>query len=151
MLHELPVYVSRMRQIAILGTVVALATVPPLALGLGVSERAGLASLAMVSAVATIGGVLWGARELRAEYRKLKWRTRGLHLVTQSELAADEQERLRRLILPPSSTGLDVLYVRELVRLHILEHAAENLGTPLALTLLGVVGGTGASVWSLWA
>ncbi|MER7968688.1 hypothetical protein ABTX35_06705 [Streptomyces sp. NPDC096080] len=120
-------------------------------LGLGVSERAGLAGLTVGGAVAALGGLLWGARELRAEYQKLKWQTRGLQLVTQSELTDDEKERLRRLILPPSSTGLDVLYVRELVRLNVLEHAAESLGTPLALTLLGVVASTGASVWSLWA
>lgn len=136
---------------AILCTAAALTTALPLALGLGISARAGLAGLTVVGAVATVGGVLWGARELRAEYRKLKWQTRGLHLVTRSELSPEEQERLRNLILPPSSIGLDVLYVRELVRLHILDHAAESLGTPLALTLLGVVGSTGASVWSLWA
>lgn len=139
-----------MRHIATLCTTVAL-TALPLVLGLGVSERAGLAGLTVGGAVAALGGLLWGARELRAEYQKLKWQTRGLQLVTQSELTDDEKERLRRLILPPSSTGLDVLYVRELVRLNVLEHAAESLGTPLALTLLGVVASTGASVWSLWA
>ncbi|MEV2228401.1 hypothetical protein AB0H69_07450 [Streptomyces phaeochromogenes] len=144
-------YVSEMRRIAILYAATTLSAGLPLALGLGIGEKAALASLTVVGAAATIGGLLWGARELRAEYRALKWQTRGLELVTQSDMPSEEQERHRRLILPPSSTGLDVLYVRQLVRLHILEHAAQNLGAPLALTLLGVVGSTGASVWSLWA
>lgn len=140
-----------MRQIAILYAAAVLSAGLPLALGLSVSETAGLASLTVVGAVATIGGLLWGARELRSEYRTLKWQTRGLELVTQSQMPPEEQERYRQLILPPSSSGLDVLYVRELVRFRILEHATQNLGAPLALTLLGVVGSTGASVWSLWA
>lgn len=140
-----------MRTIGILCTAVALTMVLPLAVGLGFSGRAGLAGLTVGGAVATVGGLLWGARKLRADVRKLKWQVQGLALITHSELAPDEQERLRRLVLKPSSTGLDVLYVRELVRLSILEHAAESLGTPLALALIGLVGSTGASVWSLWA
>lgn len=140
-----------MRKIAILSTAVALTMVLPLTVGLGFSERAGLAGLTVGGAVATVGGLLWGARQLRAEFRMLKWQMQGLSLVTHSELADDEKERLRRLILKPSSLSLDVLYVRELVRLNILKHAAESLGTPLALALIGLVGSTGASVWSLWA
>lgn len=144
------VYVPRMRKIAILCAAVALTMLLPLAVGLGFSERAGLAGLTVGGAVATVGGLLWGARKLRAEFRTLKWQMEGLTLVTHSELAEDEKERLRGLILKPSSVGLDVLYVRELVRLNILEHAAESLGPPLALALIGLVGSTGASVWSLW-
>jgi hypothetical protein len=54
------------------------------------------------------------------------------------------------MILTPASTWNDVPYLRELIRLFILEQAAGSLRTPLALTLLGVVLSTGASVWSLW-
>lgn len=62
----------------------------------------------------------------------------------------EEKEVLRNELLPPSSTGLDVLYTRETMRLYVLQHAADNLRTPLGMALLGVLAGTTASVWSLW-
>ncbi|MFE9602744.1 hypothetical protein [Streptomyces hokutonensis] len=104
----------------------------------------------MLGTVLTVGGLLWGAGELRAEYRKLEWQMRGVSIILRSDMPADEKNRHIEMIIQPSSSWNDVKYLRELIRLFILEQAAGSLRVPLALTLLGVLLSTGASVWSLW-
>ncbi|MFK0152518.1 hypothetical protein ACIQVK_10630 [Streptomyces sp. NPDC090493] len=105
----------------------------------------------MLGTVLTVGGLLWGAGELRADYHKLEWQMRGVSTILRSEMPADEKTCHIEVIIQPTSSWNDVKYLRELIRLYILEQAVGSLREPLALTLLGVVLSTGASVWSLWA
>lgn len=109
-----------------------------------------VAALTILGMVLTIGGLAWGARELRTEYRKLAWQMRGIEIILRSEMPQEEKDRHMEMVLPRQSTLNDVSYLRELIRLFILEQAAGALKAPLLLTLLGVVLGSAASVWSLW-
>jgi len=98
----------------------------------------------------TVGGLLWGARELQAEHRQLAWEMRGLDVILHSQMPDEEKRPLMDMVRPMSSTWNDVSYLKELIRLFILEQAVGSLKAPLLLTLLGVVMGSAASVWSLW-
>lgn len=112
--------------------------------------RGTAAVLTVLALVFTIVGLIWGARELRAEHRRLEWEMRGIEIILRSEMPKDEQRRHMDMIRPISSTWNDVSYLRELIRLFILEQAMGGLRAPLLLTLSGVVLGSGTSVWSLW-
>ncbi|MFF3247369.1 hypothetical protein ACFYWY_27435 [Streptomyces sp. NPDC002870] len=113
-------------------------------------DRAAAAALTFVGAVLTLGGLTWGAKNLRSEFVDLRDRLEQAQTLNLSELPREERDAQRNAILTPSSTWNDVLYMRELIRFHVLQQAADNIGMPLGLTLLGVLAGTGASVWSLW-
>ncbi|MFF3690711.1 hypothetical protein [Streptomyces sp. NPDC002187] len=110
-----------------------------------------LTVITILGAVLTLGGLAFGARRLRSEYKVL---ARKLEEVTRiagdSSLSGDEQNRQRHAVLPPSSTFGDVEYFREWVRCSILEQAVSNLGWPAALTALGVLLSTVASAWGVW-
>ncbi|MFJ8934203.1 hypothetical protein ACIRL0_00575 [Streptomyces sp. NPDC102365] len=121
-----------------------------LSLGSAVSPRAGLAALTVIGGGLAILGLLWGGRNLRREYRTLNSALDRLRVVELSSLSADEKARQRAAILPPSSTGLDVLYFRETVRLYVVQQASDNLGVPAGLTVLGMLASSAGGVWSLW-
>ncbi|MGW3913187.1 hypothetical protein ACWEBX_16970 [Streptomyces sp. NPDC005070] len=113
-------------------------------------QRGTVAALTILALLFTIGGLIWGGGELRAEYRKLDWQWRGIQILLASEMPEDEKKLHMEMVLPPSSSWNDVSYLKELIRLNVLEQASDSLKAPLLLTLLGVVLGSGASVWSLW-
>ena len=117
---------------------------------LAISERWGLALFTLTGAVLTLGGLLAGARALLRERDNLAGRLQQLLDIETSDLPMEEKARLKQETMPPTSTWLDVLYTREVIRLYVIQQAAENLGTPLRVTLLGVVYSTTASLWSLW-
>lgn len=112
--------------------------------------RGTVAAMTVLALVFTVGGLVWGAGELRAEHRRLAWEMRGLDIILRSEMPDSEKVQLMHLVRPPSSSWNDVSYLKELIRLFILEQAVGSLKAPLLLTLLGVVMGSSASVWSLW-
>lgn len=128
-----------------------LTTAAALTLGAGLDGARGTdAALTVLALLFTVGGLLWGARELRTEYRKLDWQWRGIRTILASQMPTEEKQRHMNMVMSTSSTWNDVHYLRELIRLHVLEQAASTLKAPLMLTLLGVVVGSAASVWSLW-
>jgi hypothetical protein len=106
--------------------------------------------LMVLGTLLTLGGLLWGAGELRREYRDLAWRFRGISIIRASQMPRDEQELHSDDIAQVVDLGR-VEFMREWIRFHVLEQAADNLGWPLGLTLLGVVCSTAAGVWSHWA
>lgn len=122
----------------------------PAALAAAVSARAGLTALTAIGGVLAGLGLLWGAGNLRRERRTLSENLRKLSDITFSALSPGEQKQQRAAVLPPSSTGLDVLYFRETVRLYVVQQAYDNLGLPAGLTVLGLLASTAGGVWSLW-
>jgi hypothetical protein len=116
----------------------------------GDTQRGILTALTALGTVLSVGGLLWGAVELRKEYRKLDWQLRGINIIMYSELESDEQQRLMGEVLGPSGTMNDLTYIREVIRHQVIKQSYESLGWPLAFTLLGVVVGTAAGIWSLW-
>ncbi|WP_435272207.1 hypothetical protein [Streptomyces parvulus] len=124
--------------------------VTPVALGFTVSERVGLAALTILGGMLAGVALLWGANSLRREFRILSRDLDKLHEITHSDLDPDERKRQREAVRPASSTGLDVLYFRETVRLYVLQQAYDNLGVPAGLAVLGLVASATGSVWSLW-
>ncbi|MEY2243182.1 hypothetical protein AB8A21_09600 [Streptomyces sp. BF23-18] len=112
--------------------------------------RGTIAALTVLALFFTVGGLLWGAGELRSEHRRLAWEMRGLDIILRSQVPDDEKRGLMDQVRTMESTMHDLSYLRELIRLYILEQAMGSLKAPLLLTLLGVVLGSGASVWSLW-
>ncbi|MEU5281132.1 hypothetical protein AB0G87_32530 [Streptomyces asoensis] len=139
-----------MRSIATLVTTATASACISLAVGFLASERAGLATLTILGGALAVAGLMWGASNLRREYRNLSRDLHKLRDITFSDLDHAEQERQREAVRPPSSTGLDVLYFRETVRLYVLQQTADNLGVPAGLAILGLAATTTAGVWSLW-
>ncbi|MGQ4402891.1 hypothetical protein ACN6K4_003949 [Streptomyces hayashii] len=128
----------------------AVTVAAPLALSMAASVRVGLAALTAIGSALACLGLLWGAGNLRREYRTLSDNLRQIRDITFSDLDHAEQERQREAVMPPSSTNLDVLYFRETVRLHVVQQAYDNLGVPAGLTVLGLLASTTGGIWSLW-
>ncbi len=68
-----------------------------------------------------------------------------------TSLTTQERSVQKEAVLPNTSSWGDVEYIRDWIRLFILEQAVSGLGWPAALTVGGVVLSTAASVWSIWA
>lgn len=69
------------------------------------------------------------------------------------QLPRNEQEAARAradALYPSSSSGNDVLYLREVIAELILESSGQPLRLPAVLAGLGLVFGTTASAWSLY-
>lgn len=110
-----------------------------------------LTVITVLGAVLTLGGLAFGARRLRNEYKELSRKLDEVTRISYDEsLTSEEQNRQRHAVLAPSSTFGDLEYFREWVRCSILEQAASNLGWPAALTALGVLLSTVASAWGVW-
>lgn len=111
-----------------------------------------LTVLTGASVISTAFGLLTGTRRLVREYRTLDEK-----LATVKDLAAanrgsrEDHSAERNEILSPSSDLGDVLYLREVIRWHVLKQARDNLRAPLAWTLGGILLGMISSIWSLWA
>ncbi|MET7711017.1 hypothetical protein [Streptomyces sp. NPDC005407] len=110
-----------------------------------------LTVITILGAVLTLGGLAFGARRLRSEYKELSQKLDEVTRINfDQSLTSGERNAQRHAILVPSSTLGDVEYFREWVRCSILQQAASNLGWPAALTALGVVLSTVASAWGVW-
>ncbi|MFJ8676360.1 hypothetical protein [Streptomyces sp. NPDC093589] len=136
-----------MRPRIVLGSTAAALALVPVPFALLGGQRAAVAALTVAGAFATVAGLLWGVRGLRREYRHLKPK---YDAVKAAVVAGEhEQERLDAILEGTSDFG-DVAYLRELIRINVLQQAYDNLGEPLGMALLGLVASTGASIWSLW-
>jgi hypothetical protein len=114
--------------------------------------RATVATMMILGAVLTLGGLGWGARRLFAEHRGLARALDEISRMAPDPALTDVENNARRAeVLRPTSTWGDVEYFREWVRRFILEQAVTNLGWPAALTASGIVMSTAAGVWALWA
>lgn len=114
--------------------------------------RATVATLMILGAALTLGGLGWGARRLVDEYRSLAGALDKISRMTPDPSLTDTENNARRAeVLAPTSTWGDVEYFREWVRRFILEQAVTNLGWPAVLTATGVILSTVAGVWALWA
>lgn len=110
-----------------------------------------VAVLTVVGAFLTLGGLVWGARRLKAEHQHLDQGLREVERIARDTTLDDaEQNRQRQTVLPVTSTFGDMEYFREWVRFSILDQAVDNLREPAWLTGTGVILVTVASVWSLW-
>ncbi|MFD7982124.1 hypothetical protein ACFV4M_01925 [Kitasatospora indigofera] len=112
--------------------------------------RGAVALLTALGAFFTVGGLLWGARRLLKERADLNWRFRGIQIIQRSQVPDDQKAGLMNMVIDPSSTWGDVLYLKEWIRRRVVEQAAENLGLPMLFTLLGLTAGAAASIWSLY-
>ncbi|MFC5639704.1 hypothetical protein [Streptomyces bullii] len=131
-------------------TATAVTVAASLALGMAVSTRAGLTALTAMGGTLACLGLLWGAGNLRSEHRTLSENLQKIRDITFSDLDRNEQERQREAVMPPSSTSLDALYLRETVRMYVVQQAYDNLGVPAGLAVLGLLAGTTGGIWSLW-
>lgn len=110
-----------------------------------------VATLMILGAVLTLGGLGWGAKRLITEHRTLAAKLDEVTAIHDPALSDQENNARRAEVLPPTSQWGDLTYFREWVRRFILEQAVTNLGWPAAFTALGVVLSTVGGVWALWA
>lgn len=91
-----------------------------------------------------------GVRVLR-EHRRLAEKLDEIdRIIHDKSLSTAEQTEMTRAILEPQFTWGRVTYTYEWIQRLILRDALAELRGPAALTVLGVISGTTASVLSLW-
>jgi hypothetical protein len=110
-----------------------------------------VSTLTVLGGAMTLVGLAWGVRALAREYRDLvKDLDQIAKLTTRTDLTRDKQAELREAVRPPSSSYVDVLYLKEWIRRLILEHTFQSVKYPAALTAVGIICSTLAGVWSVW-